>query len=276
MNTPDSSIKGIRQAFPERVTGAALTLLLSLILNSCVTTTTGGFNPEVSEDEALQDYIRLAVAYYEANDMAGARRHIANAMEINDRSSEVYNILALVHQREGDLDLADEAFNRAIRLDRNNSRARNNYAAFLFGQQRYQDAYQQLELVSNDTTYEGRPIAFENLGRSALRMGNTDAAERAFERALQLNGNLYISALELAQIRFDKGAYQSARSLYNQYLTTKDFYNIPHTPRSLWIGIQIESHFQNQAAADTYARLLTALYQDSAEYQLYQTFVNGN
>ena len=83
-----------------------------LVLAGCVTTTSGGFNPEVSEEEALDDYIQLAVAYYEANDMAGARRHINNALAIDDRSSEVYNVLALVHQREGDLDLADEVFRR--------------------------------------------------------------------------------------------------------------------------------------------------------------------
>lgn len=250
--------------------------VFTLALAGCVTTTTGGFNTDTSDEEALQDYIRLAVAYYDANDMAGARRHINNALEINNRSSEVYNILALVHQREGDLELADEVFQRAIRLDETNSQARNNYAAFLFGRQRYAEAYEQLEIVASDTNYEGRPIAFENLGRSALRMGATQEAERAFERALQLNSNLYVSTLELAQLRFNAGDYLSARSLFNQYLTVKDFYSIPHTARSLWIGIQVESHFQNSEAVDGYARLLTALYQDSPEYQLYQNFLHGN
>jgi len=249
---------------------------VGLLLGGCVTTTTGGFNPEVSEDEALEDYIQLAIGYYEAGDMAGARRHINNALEIDSRSSEVYNVLALVHQREGDLELADQEFRRAIRLDSTNSRARNNYAAFLFDLQRYDDAYAQLEIVASDTTYEGRAIAFENLGRSALRMGNKEAANQAFQRALQLNSNLYVSTLELAQIRFDEGDFQAARTLYNRYLTIKDFYSIPHTPRSLWVGIQVEGHFRNDAAVDGYARLLSALYQDSPEYQLYQNFVNDN
>lgn len=251
-------------------------LMSPLVLVGCVTTTTGGFNTEVSEQEALKDYIQLAVAYYDANDMAGARRHINNALALDPRNSEVYNVLALVHQREGDLDLADDSFQRSIRLDPDNSRARNNYAAFLFNQQRYADAYQQLEIVTEDTGYEGRPIAFENLGRSAQRLQDAAAAERAFERALQLNGNLYVSALELAQMRFDRGDYASARTLYNQYLTTKNFLGIPHAPRSLWVGIQVESHFQNRDAVDGYVRLLTALYQDSPEYQLYQNFVNDN
>jgi len=274
MKTLSSSVMNLSAIAAVR--GRMWPVVVALLLAGCVTTTTGGFNPNTSEEEALRDYIQLAVAYYDANDMAGARRHINNALAIDSRNSEVYNVLALVHQREGDLDLADEVFQRAIRLDGANSRARNNYAAFLFNQQRYADAYEQLEIVSRDTTYEGRPIAFENLGRSALRLGENDEAARAFERALQLNGNLYVSALELAQLRFNNGDYQAARTLFNQYLTTKDFLGIPHTPRSLWIGIQVESYFQNKDVVDGYVRLLTALYQDSPEYQLYQNFVNGN
>ncbi len=271
-----SNIVGIVVAI--RRFGVRLRLLVvsGVLLAGCVTTTTGGFTPEASEEEALEDYIQLAVAYYDANDMANARRHINNAMAINDRSSEAHNILALVHQREGDLDLADEVFRRAIRLDSSNSRARNNYAAFLFAQQRFADAYRQLETVANDTTYEGRAIAFENLGRSALRLNNTDSASNSFERALQLNSNLYVSALELAQIRFNQGDYESARNLFNQYLTIKDFYSIPHTPRSLWVGIQIEGHYENSEAVDGFVRLLTALYSESPEFRLYQNLANGN
>ncbi|MBT8147201.1 MAG: type IV pilus biogenesis/stability protein PilW [Gammaproteobacteria bacterium] len=247
-----------------------------LLLTGCVTTSSGGFNPETSDEEALDDYIQLAGAYYEANDMVRTRRHINNALAINERSSQAYNILAMVHQREGDLDLADEVFQRAIRFDASNSRVRNNYAAFLFDQQRFEEAYQQLAVVANDTAYEGRAIAFENLGRSALRLGSLEDAASAFERALQLNGNLYVSTLELAQIRFNQGDYATARRLYSQYLTIKDFYSIPHSPRSLWVGIQVEGYYQNDAAVEGYGRLLTALYQDSPEYQLYQNLVNGN
>jgi len=253
-----------------------LLALSGLLLAGCVTTTTGGFTPEVSDEDALDDYIQLAVAYYDANDMASARRHINNALAIDERNSEVFNILALVHQREGDLDLADEVFRRAIRFDSSNSRARNNYAAFLFEQQRFAEALEQLETVANDTAYEGRAIAFENLGRSALRTGQLEVAANAFERALQLNSNLYVSTLELAQIRFDQGDYVSARTLFNQYLTIKDFYSIPYTPRSLWVGIQIEGYYQNEEVVDGYVRLLTALYSDSPEFQLYQNLANGN
>ncbi len=246
------------------------------LLPSCVTTTTGGFNVEPSEEQALESYIQLAVAYYDENDIVNARRHITNALELDDRSADALNVMALIYQQEGDLGPAEDNFRRAINSDRNNSRVRNNYAALLFSQERYQDAYEQLEQVTEDIAYEGRAIAFENLGRSAIRLNEYSDAEFAFRRALQMNPDLYVSAVELAMILYEKEDWPGSRQVFQQYLTTTDFYSIPHTPRALLAGIQIEGRFQNAELVDSFALILTTLYQDSPEYEAYQRISNAN
>lgn len=248
-------------------------LLMSAMLSSCVTTTTGGFLVDASEEQAVADYVQLALAYFEADDMAGARRHVSNAMDIDSRSSDAYMVSGMIFQREGDLDLSDEDFRKSISLDRNNSRARNNYAAMLYSQERYRDASKQLQEVANDTEYEGRALAFEGLGRSLFKIGRTEEAQGAFLRALQLNGNLYIAALELALIYFEQQEYQSARQIY---LTTVEFYNIPHTPRALLAGIQIEGYFQNDELVKDFSLVLSTLYPSSSEYETYQRLTNAN
>ena len=249
---------------------------LVLVLQACVTTTTGGFTVEVSEEEALEDYIQLAKGYFDAGDMVSARRHVNNALEIDARNSETHNVLALIYQREGDLDLADDYFRRAISLDRDNSRARNNYAAFLFSEQRYSEAFEQLERVTADASYEGRAIAFENLGRAALRLERYEQAENAFTRALQLNSNLYFSSLELAALRVRAENWQAARQSFAQYRTTAQFYNIPYTPRALLLGIQIEGRFNNRELVEEFALILATLHQNSPEFQAYQRLSNAN
>ncbi len=246
-----------------------LLLLIAGVSAGCVTTTTGGFNVEPSAEEAVEDYIQLAIAYYDAGDLINARRHLSNALELNVRSSELYNILALVMQAEGDLELAAETFERSIRIDRTNSRARNNYAALLYSMEDYDGAYEQLAEVTQDTMYEGRAFAFESLGRSALRLQREEEAEMAFQRALQLNGNLYVSAIELAILRADRQDWDGARRVFRQYLTTTEFYNLPHSPRALLAGIKIESKFQNSDLVDDFTRILTTLYQATPEYQEY-------
>jgi type IV pilus assembly protein PilF len=259
-----------------RTISLSTVILFMSLLAACVTTTTGGFNVDTSREQAQEDYIQLALAYYDADDTTGARRHINNALRLGDRNSRIYNVMALIYQREGDLGLAEENFERAISLDRENSRARNNYAALLFSMERYREAYEQLQRVTQDTTYEGRAIAFENLGRSALRLGRIDDAEAAFERGLQLNANLYVTALELAIIKADEENWPEARRNFQRYLTIVSFFNIPHTPRALLAGIQIEGKFQNASAVQDYTLILTTLYQDSPEYLLYQRTLNAN
>jgi type IV pilus assembly protein PilF len=185
-------------------------------------------------------------------------------------------MLAQIFQFEGDIELAEENFRRAIRLDRGNSRARNNYAALLFTIQRYDDAVEQLQLVTSDTAYEGRAIAFENLGRSKLRLDKEQEAINAFERALRLNSNLYVSAMELAQIRLDRQEWDEARGYFQRYLTLVDVNNIRLTPRALLAGIQIEGHFQNQDMVEGFSLILSTLYQDSPEFQVYQRQGNAN
>ena len=249
---------------------SAVLFFVAVFLSSCVTTTTGGFLTDASDERAVEDYIQLALAYFDADDMGGARRHANNALNIDDKASQIYVVLALISQREGDLDLADDNYRRAISLDRGNSMARNNYAAMLYGQERYLDAFEQLQAVTQDTSYDGRPIAFENFGRSALRLERLSDAQNAFERAVQLDSNLYISALELALIYFDQQQFDQAKALYQSYLTTVNFYQVPHTPRALLAGIRIEGHFQNQKLVDDFALILRTLYQSSPEYQAYQ------
>ncbi len=253
----------------------ALPVILGMPV-SCVTTTTGGFNVDASDEQAVQDYIQLAVGYFDAGDLSGARRNVNNAIAIDSRNSDAHNILALIFQTEGDIDLAEENFRRAISLDRDNSRARNNYAALLFAADRHREAYEQLQRVTQDVNYEGRGMAFENLGRSALRIDRKEDAVAAFRRALQLNANLYISALELAILEADMENWQVARSYFQQYMTSADFFNIPHTPRALLAGIQIEQRFQNTDMVRRFGLLLTTLYQDSPEYLMYQRMNNAN
>ena len=105
-----------------------------VVMNACVTTTTGGFNVEPSDEESLEDNIQLAVAYLDADEMPNARRHLSNTLEIDSRNSEAFEILVLVSPHEGDLELAIENFQRAVCLDQSNSRARNNSAALLRSQ----------------------------------------------------------------------------------------------------------------------------------------------
>lgn len=248
----------------------AVLLGSQLVLSSCVTTTEGGFNAERSDAVALDSYIQLAAGYLEQGDLANSKRSLANAAEIDANNSDVYAIWGLVYAREGEPELADDSFQRSLRINSGNSKARNNYAAFLFANNRYEDAYEQLNRVVQDVEYPNRPQAFENLGLAALRLNRPADAEAAFARAVQLNSQQLRSSLELTDLYLKKGDVLQARQFYRNYLSLLQFYRLQHNARSLWIGIQLENALGNTDNIKEYGAILESNFSASAENQQYQ------
>ena len=254
-----------------RIRAMILAACSLFLLGACVTETTNPvFNVERSEAEALENYLQLAVGYLDEGDLASAKRHLGNAATIDPDNSEMFGTWGLIYAREGEPDLADENFRRALRRDSDNSKVRNNYAAFLFAQGRFEDAYEQLELVVRDTEYPQRPQAFENMGIAAMRLNKPEDAERAFTRAMQLNPNQLRSALELTSINLDRGDVLQARAYWRNYLTLIQFYRVGHNARSLLVGARLEQAMQNEDNARQYGELLRSNFPNSNEYAMFQ------
>lgn len=265
-----------RPALASQLLRAAQVLILAAMcmLAACEVTTTGGYTTDPNPEQALRDYIQLATGYLEQNDLPNTKRHLENAAAIDPNNSEVFAIWGLVYSREGEPDLADECFRRALRINPANAQARNNYAAFLFAEERVEDAFEQLQLVVEDTGYSGRAQAFENLGLAGLRLQRLEEAEYAFGRALQLNANQLRSSMELASLHLQKQDVLQARAYYRNYLTLIQFYNIAQTSRSLWVGIQLENALGNDANVSQYGTQLEARFSASPEYQLYRQLLD--
>jgi type IV pilus assembly protein PilF len=240
------------------------------VLHGCVTETTGGFNVKKSDQDALKDYLRLATGYLEQNDLPNSKRHLANATKLDANNSEVQAIWGLLYSREGEVKLADQSFQQALKLDPTNSKARNNYAAFLFASSRFEEAYKQLQQVVEDTKYDARSQAFENLGLAALRLERAQSAEESFKRALQLNPNQLRSSLELCSLLLAKKDTVQAQAYYLNYLTLGQFYNVPHNARSLWVGIQLEAAMGNKDKVRSYGKQLETSFAAAPELKLYK------
>ena len=247
-------------------TAAACLLCLSAVfsLPGCVTTTTGGFEPEVSLKQAVIDYSRLAQAYLEAGDLASARRHANNALAIDSDAAASIEALALVAQREGDDELADELFRRALRAEPEASRIRNNYAAALFAEGRLDEARTQLRRVVADTAYEGRAQSYENLGLVALQMQSSEQAREAFTRAQQLDDSLVQSALELGILNIEQQNWDAARVQFERYLAARETRGLSdtvnHSAAALLAGRALALQAGDEAAAATWERALRTLY----------------
>ena len=189
-------------------------------MTASVTIITDGFDAGPSDEEFLANFIQLALAYFDADDMPCVRRHRNKVLEIGPRNSEAFKILAQMSLREGDLKLAIEELQRAVRLGQENSTARDNYAALPFLMEDYEDAY--------------------------------------FMRALTLNSNMSTLSIELALLDMQRVSWPGARQASRQFLTTTEFHGLPHIPRALLAGIPKESRFNNHKLVDDFTRIPTS------------------
>jgi len=239
-------------------------LPLLLLVTSCVTTETGGAQPG-STAQRLQAQLDLARGYLEQGDVANARRPLQQALKIDPSSAEAHVLMASVYLADGDKHLAEQEYQQALRHDPKNPMARNNYGTFLFAEGRYKDARNQLLQAANDPKYARRSQAFENLGLTELRLNNVNDAEQAFQRALMLNTALPRCYLELANIYFGAGNFNTAKDFFEKY-------NAMSKPsaRSLWLGIRLSRVLGDENQMASYALALKNLFPESDEYRLYE------
>ncbi len=246
-------------------TGATL-VTLALVLAGCVTTERGGVGGKADPQKALDYSLKLARSYIRDGNWESAKRHLKKARDIDDNSAEVYEAMALVFQNTGEVDLARENYEKAIRLDPDASRVRNNYAAFLYSRGEYREAAQQLEVVADDTLYSNRGTALFNLGRCYRQLEEWEKAEQALNRAFLLDRTNPVVMYELANAYYHLGEFPKAQRLYDRYRSKVE----QQPPEGLWLGIQLAREFDNRDALSSFALALKNLYPTSREYLLYK------
>ncbi|WP_241505816.1 type IV pilus biogenesis/stability protein PilW [Parahaliea mediterranea] len=244
---------------------------LLLALAGCVTQSETVFTDPPAPEKALKQRVELARQYIGEGDWDNAKRNLKQASKIDPNNAEVYEAFALVYQSTGETDLAEENFEKAIRIDRKFSRARNNYAAFLYGQQRYQEAEDQLEVVVKDSLYNARPKAFVNLGLCRLQLDDSAGAGEAFERALTMDGANRVARLELAELRFRDGDIDAAETHYGIYRAAVR----QQSARGLWLGVRLAQARGDLNAEGSYSMALRNLYPQSPEFKAYQRTQGG-
>ena len=245
--------------------------LALLLLSGCVTETESVFTEKASPQDTMEQRVALARRYIGQRNWEDAKRNLKAAAALDDSNPEVYEAFALVYQSTGEFELAEDSFKRAIALNKDFSRARNNYAAFLYSQERYREAEAQLRVVVTDTLYNARPQAFLNLGLCRLKLFDERGAEEAFMRTLAMQRDNTIALLEVAQLRFDANDTRNATLYYDEYRKRARQQNA----RGLWLGVRLSRATGDRDGESSYALALTNLFPQSPEYEAYQRSLGG-
>lgn len=242
----------------------ALLLLLTGLLAGCVSSGSGNpLKTQEGRDQARDAYVQLGIGYLQQGEPSRAKAPLSEALELDPRSADAHAALALVFQTEMENELADRHFREALG-SRSDARILNNYGSFLYEQKRYEEALQRFLSASADTLYPERARVFQNLGMTALQLGQSEAAEKYFTRALRLDSRQPGALLEMAHLAYADKQYVPARRYYESFSRLSE-----QNARSLLLGIRLANVHEDRDKAASLGLQLKRLYPGTPEYQHY-------
>ena len=228
--------------------------------NQTVGSSSQNIKPSQSTNEVTLSNLDLAIAYMKQGAYEKALEKLERAREADPGYSPTYNVFGLLYQTLGDNTKAESNFKKAISLNSNDSSTLNNYGRFLCQQNRIEEAEETFLKAAKNPLYDSPEIAITNAGLCAYNNDQKEKAENYFRQALQLNSQISPALLMMSEMSYEQNNALSARGYLQRYQQVAR-----HTPKSLWLGIQIENELGDKDAVSSYALLLRNNFPDSEE-----------
>ena len=138
------------------------------------------------------------------------------ALRLDPDVVEALTGMAVISQRQGDLDRAASYLNRALDSAPEYAPARENLGVVLYLQGRYDQAVEQLRMVL--TYWPGRAQTHTNLGNALRAQGNFEEAISHYRQALRIDPNLLPARYNLAHALESAGRWAEALGQYRAAL----------------------------------------------------------
>lgn len=202
-------------------------------------------------DDAANYNTQLGIDYMKQGNLQVAKDKLDRAMAENPDDPDVHSAMAMLLDRLGEPDKADQEFKTALRLGRRNPELLNNYAVYLCRNGRTDEGVKSFEEAAHNRLYRTPEAAYTNAG-VCLRAAKRDTqAAMSFQRALQVKPDYAEAAYQLSDLDLRRGEVEQARAELDRYLDSFDA-----TPDLLLVGVQIAQKQGDRRAEERYARRL--------------------
>ncbi|MBK5941879.1 type IV pilus biogenesis/stability protein PilW [Halochromatium roseum] len=216
---------------------------------------------DVPEGESPADlYVDLATEYIQRGQLDTALGRAQQAVAADRKSARARYILAIVYERLGDRKQAQREFAEAVERAPKNPDYRNAWGAVLCAEGQYDAGLREIQTALADPLYQGPEVALMNAADCSRRAGRRGDVERYLRQALERNPNFAPALLELSKLAYQRGDYQSARSLMTRYSRTGEV-----SAEALLFAARIERQLGNATLARTLEQALRNRYPHSPE-----------
>lgn len=231
-----------------------------LCLCGCVSTTTGPSRPDADDGNAAEINYQLGARYYRNGSYELARDRLLYSIEIDPRRAIAHSTLALTYEQLGNLRLATESYERAMRAEPRNIEVLNTYAVFLCRQKNYAEAEKVFDRVVRIPENDNAEIMLTNAGVCMTQKPDLVKAESYFRLALERKSNFGEALLQLCLMKHSQGDDLIARAFLQRYLST----NAP-SASILYLGVKIETKLGDDRARTDYENRILREYPNSPE-----------
>ncbi|HEX8009557.1 MAG TPA: type IV pilus biogenesis/stability protein PilW [Casimicrobiaceae bacterium] len=247
---------------------ALLAALALTLIAGCATKQTVVEAPQVtalpapqpeSPQVRAQIHTDLGAGYYQRGQMDVALEELNTAIKIDPTYAKAYNIFGLVYAVLGEDRKAEQSFAQALKLAPDDSDIHHNWGWYLCQHGREREALVEFESAVRNPLYRTPEIALVNAGRCSQPFDER-AAEGYYRRALAAQPGNPLASLGLAQIAYKGRRYQEARTWMRGVMLTN---NPP--PEGLRLGMCIERKLGDRQAELSYVSQLRNRYPDAAE-----------
>ena len=243
-------------------------LLALIVLGGCAAqqevpdlkpaTSTSG--DESDKQASARIHTELAAGYFELGNMGVALEEVGIALRADPNYGPAYNVAGLVYGRLKEDRLAQQNFERALRINPLDSDANNNYGLFLCQRQREEEGIKHFLTALRNPLYRQPERSYVNAGLCARRRGDIAVAEEYFMRALQLRPDQAQALYHVADIQYQRNNFQSAKNFLDRFTKLA----APNA-EVLWLAVRIERKLGDNNSAASYAQQLRNNFPNSKE-----------
>jgi type IV pilus assembly protein PilF len=243
-------------------------LLLLLALGGCATqpeapdlkpgiSTSGD---ETGAQASLRIHTELAAGYFELGNMGVALEEVGIVLRTDPNYAPAHNIAGQVYTQLKEDRLAQQSFERALRISPLDSVTNHNYGTFLCQRQREEEGIKHLLSALRNPLYQNAAGTYVNVGLCARRRGDTAAAEEYFAKALQLRPNQPQALYHAADIQYQRNNFQTAKSYLERFTKV----TAPNA-EVLWLAVRVARKLGDDNSMASYAQQLRNNFPKSKE-----------
>jgi type IV pilus assembly protein PilF len=189
-----------------------------------------------------------------------ALEEVKEALRADPNYGPAHNVAGVIYAQLKEDRLAEESFQRALRINAADSDALNNYGMFLCQRKQEREGIRYFVQAVRNPLYASPERSYVNAGVCARRIGDTAGAAEFFLLALKVRPNQPQALYQMADVSYARGDFGEAKRYLNR-LTQVATANA----ETLWLGVRVERRLGDRNSEASYALQLRNRFPDSQE-----------